>query len=86
MRDSSTKGTPPEPINPVNRKALSRAGIAGAVLGVAAILLFVVFWVVLGALGVTKIPQLFLSLCVPPALMAGLVLIYARVFRARSQL
>ena len=74
---------PPEPINPVNKQALSRAGVAGAVLGVVGILLFVGFWVVLGQMGTGQIPRLFLSLCVPPALIGAGILVYVRVAKPR---
>ena len=73
--------TPEAPIYPVNKQALSMAGKAGAILGVVAILLFVGFWLVLGALGAEQIPRLLLSLCVPPGLIGAGILIYARVAR-----
>jgi hypothetical protein len=74
---------PPNPPNPVNRRALSRAGIFGAVLGVAAIMLFVVFWVVLGQIGLTQFARLFLALCLPPAIIAALVGGYVLIARPR---
>lgn len=74
--------TPNTP-NPVNRRALSRASIFGAILGVAAIILFVVFWVVLGQLGVTQFARLFLALCVPPAIIAAIVGGYVLIARPR---
>lgn len=74
--------TPNTP-NPVNRRALSRASIFGAILGVAAIILFVVFWVVLGEMGVTQFARLFLALCVPPAIIAAIVGGYVLIARPR---
>lgn len=74
--------TPNTP-NPVNRKALSRAGVFGAVLGVAAIILFVVFWIVFGQMGLTQFARLFLALCLPPAIIAALVGGYVLIARPR---
>jgi len=62
-------GTP----NPVNPRNLSRAGIAGLVLGILGIVLFIVLWIVLGNAGVDQLPRLLLSLCLPPAFMAGIL-------------
>ncbi len=76
--------TPPEPITPFNRKSLSRAGIVGAVLGVVGILLFLGFWVVLGQAGTAQAPRLFLSLCIPPALIGIGMLLYVLVSRRRA--
>lgn len=73
----------PNPPNPVNRRALSRASIFGAILGVAAIILFVVFWVVLGEMGVTQFARLFLALCVPPAIIAAIVGGYVLIAKPR---
>ncbi|MCZ2099622.1 MAG: hypothetical protein LC121_25825 [Anaerolineae bacterium] len=73
----------PNPPNPVNRRALSRASIFGAILGVAAIILFVVFWVVFGNLGVTQFARLFLALCLPPGIIAAIVGGYVLIARPR---
>jgi hypothetical protein len=54
-------------------KNLSRATIAGVVLAVGGILLFIVLWIILGNAGVDPFARLLLSLCIPPALMAALV-------------
>ena len=81
-RCGGTMSNPPTP-NPVNRKALSRASIVGAVLGVVGIILFVVLWVVFGQLGMTQIPRILLSLCVPPAILALLIGAYALYSRPR---
>ena len=74
--------TPNTP-NPVNRRALSRAGIFGAVLGITAIILFVVFWVVLGQTSLTVFARLFLALCLPPGIIAALVGGYVLIARPR---
>ncbi|MCC6801697.1 MAG: hypothetical protein IT319_02340 [Anaerolineae bacterium] len=73
----------PNPPSPVNRRALSRASIFGAILGVTAIILFVVFWVVLGNLGVTQFARLFLALCLPPGIIAAIVGGYVLIARPR---
>lgn len=71
------------PPNPVNKTALSRAGIVGAVLGGFGILLFIALWVGLGQAGVQQYTRLFLALCLPPAVIALLVGLYALWWRAR---
>jgi len=76
---------PPTPVNPVNRTNLTRAMIAGGVLGVIAIILFVVLWVVLGNMGLASFARLFLSLCLPPAIIAALLVVYIRVARPRLE-
>ena len=69
--------------NPVNRKALSRASIAGAILGVVGIILFVILWIVLGQFGLSQPPRLILSLCLPPAILAVLFAAYFVLLNAR---
>jgi len=72
--------------NPVNPDALKRASKFGASLGVFAIILFVVLWVLLGKAGAEQIPRLFLSLCVPPAIIGLIVLGYLFYGRSRPRL
>ncbi|HEX2907899.1 MAG TPA: hypothetical protein VHO69_13605 [Phototrophicaceae bacterium] len=67
--------------NPLNRKALSRASILGVSLGVGAIVLFMVLWLVLGQLEVEKFTRLFIALCLPPAAIAGILGVYLLVVR-----
>jgi hypothetical protein len=62
-------------------KTLSKAGIAGVVLAVVGIILFLVLWFGLGQIGIQQFPRLILALCVPPALMAALVGVYMLVAR-----
>ncbi|MDZ4764739.1 MAG: hypothetical protein SGI73_09320 [Chloroflexota bacterium] len=45
--------------------------IIGGVLAVTGILLFVILWVVLGSAGLSNVQRLFISLCLPPAILAG---------------
>ncbi len=71
------------PPNPVNKTALSRAGIAGGILGVFGILLFLALWFVMGQAGVQQYTRLFLALCIPPAVIALLVGVYALWWRRR---
>lgn len=72
----------PEPINPF--KGLSRAGIAGAILGVVGIVLFLACWAALGQAGMQQLPRLLLSLCIPPLLIGIGILVYALISRSRS--
>jgi hypothetical protein len=62
--------------SPLNGRNLTRAGVAGAVLAILAIVLFVVLWVVLGSFKMDAMPRLFASLCVPPAVLAGIMGVY----------
>lgn len=71
--------------NPVNPEALKRATIAGALLGVFGIVSFIVIWVVLGQAGAQQIPRLFLSLCLPPALIGVIMLAYIFYMRSRAR-
>jgi uncharacterized membrane protein len=56
-----------------NRKSLSRASAAGVGLALLGIVLFVVLWVILGTAGVETFARLLVSLCLPPAIIAGLI-------------
>lgn len=75
-------GNTPSP-NPIHR-ALSRASIIGAVLGIAAIILFGILWVVLGGTDLSPIARMLLSLCIPPALLTALMGLYLLVIRPRA--
>ena len=88
MSDSPTPPptTPTNPPNPVNPEALKRASKFGAFLGVFAIIAFVVLWVLLGKIGAEQIPRLFLSLCIPPALIGLIILGYILYARSRPTL
>jgi lipopolysaccharide export LptBFGC system permease protein LptF len=68
----------PPPPSPVNKQAMSRATTAGVILSIVAIVLFVVFWLVLGQVGLEHIPRLLLSLCVPPAIISVIAVFYFR--------
>ena len=65
--------------SPLNGRNLTRAGIAGAVLAVLGIVLFIVLWVVLGSFQLNAMPRLFASLCIPPAIIAGIMGVYILV-------
>lgn len=58
---------------PINRRSLSRALIAGAALAVLGIALFVALWTILGSQGADQAARLLLSLCIPPAVIAALL-------------
>lgn len=70
--------------NPMNRSTLSRAAIVGVVLAIGGILLFLGLWVVLGQMGTSAAPRLFVSLCIPPAVIGVIIGVYVLVFRSRS--
>lgn len=67
--------TPP----PLNRANLTRAGIAGFGLAILGIISFIILWLILGSFQVASLPRLFVSLCVPPAGIAGIIGIYMLV-------
>jgi hypothetical protein len=54
--------------NPLNKRGLTRASIAGVVLALGGIVLFIVLWLVLRSLD--QFPRLIIAVCVPPALIA----------------
>jgi len=66
--------TPPP--NLIDKKSISRIGIAGAVLGIFAIGLFIVLWAILGEIGLSDFPRIVASVCVPPTVLAFLFGIY----------
>lgn len=68
---------------PLDTKLISRVGTAGAVLGVLGILLFGFVWGVAGSANVAVFPRLVMAVCVPPAVMAGVVGGYLLVIRSR---
>lgn len=70
--------------SPLNRSSLSKASAAGVILAVVGIILFIVLWVVLGQLGATTVARLLISLCLPPAVIAGIIGVYVLVVRARN--
>lgn len=63
--------------NQVDSKTISRAGIAGAVLGVLGISFFILLWIVLGSWGVDNLVRIILSVCLPPIFLSLLVGAYA---------
>jgi hypothetical protein len=58
---------------PFDPKTLRRFLVAGAVLAVGGIILFVLLWLALGGAGVAQFPRLVLSMCIPPAIIALLL-------------
>lgn len=67
--------------SPVDGKAISRIGIAGAALGMLAIALFGMLWVILGEAGISMLPRLVTSICLPPAALAAILGIYLLIRR-----
>lgn len=72
--------------NPLNRKNLSRASLAGVALAVGGIILFIILWIVLGNAGVDNVARLLVSLCLPPAIMTGLMGTYFLLTRRGSDI
>lgn len=66
-------GATPEP---PKKNQLPQAGIAGVVLAIIGIGLFLAIYFGLQSAGVGDFPRLILALCVPPAAMAALIGIY----------
>jgi hypothetical protein len=60
----------PEPLNQTN---LSRGLVAGALLAVLGIGLFIGLWVIMGSMGVSNAARLLVSLCIPPAIIALII-------------
>jgi hypothetical protein len=60
---------------------LKKASIAGVALAFAGIILFLILWVVLGQLGVAMLARLFMALCLPLVVIAGLIGVYALVLK-----
>lgn len=67
----------------VDTKRIARVGAAGAALGVLGIGLFMLVWVVAGSANVDVFPRLVMSVCLPPAIMAGVVGTYLLLIRNR---
>jgi hypothetical protein len=63
---------------------LSKASTLGVTLVIAGVVLFVVIWSLLDSAGLEQIPRLLISLCLPPAIVAGLIGGYMLLARPRS--
>jgi lipopolysaccharide export LptBFGC system permease protein LptF len=72
------------PPSPVNRRNLTRASIVGVILAVLAIVLFIVLWFVLGSFKLDTMPRLFVSLCIPPTVLAALIGAYILIKRPKA--
>jgi|FLYN01.1.fsa_nt_gi hypothetical protein len=70
-------------MNPFSKETLSKASTLGVSLGIGGVALFVTLWLVLGSVGVEQIPRLLISLCLPPAIMAGVLGGYMLLVRPR---
>jgi hypothetical protein len=70
--------------DPFDRKTISRAGIAGAVLAVLGIALFMGIYIAFGNLGVDPFIRLISALCIPPAVIAAIIGGYMLVVRPRG--
>jgi hypothetical protein len=79
-----TNETPEQP-EQFDTSALSRAGIIGFGVAVLGIIAFIVLYIVLTNLEVDPVPRLMISLCTPPALIAGAMGIYILISQRRSK-
>jgi hypothetical protein len=60
--------------NPIDKNMLLRSSAAGVGLSILGIVLFVVLWLALSSL--ENAPRLFVAMCVPPLVIAGIVIVY----------
>ncbi len=65
----------------IEKERLTRAGIIGVGLGILGVMLFGGFWVGLGALKVEVLPRLVMAVCLPPAILAGIMSAYMLISR-----
>jgi hypothetical protein len=72
--------------NTLDTRTISRVGVAGALLGVVAVALFIGLWIGLGSLGWDVFPRLVAAVCVPPGVLSAIVGGYILVtsFRVRA--
>ena len=61
--------------------SLRRPLLIGGSLALAAVVLFILLWVIMGNAGVEALPRLLVSLCVPPAIIAVVVGAYILIAR-----
>ena len=58
---------------PLNKQSLSKATIAGSIMAVGGIILFLILYAALTKAGADPVQRVVVALCVPPGLMALLV-------------
>jgi len=68
--------------DPTDRQRLTRALVYGAVLSAAGVALFVLLFI--GMSGLDNTPRLFISMCIPPAIIALVLGVYILVVRGRQ--
>jgi hypothetical protein len=69
----------------MNRKTLTRASMAGIGLAIFGIVLFGVLWVVLAQTGLQPLARLIAALCIPPAVIAGILGLYVLYARPNGK-
>ena len=69
--------------SPFSGIPVGRMVTAGAVLGVLGIVLFIILWTSFGSAGMSQLPRLLLSMCIPPAVIAVIVGVYVLFFRPK---
>jgi len=70
--------------DPSKQQASNRAAIIGLVVGTVGISLFIVLWLVLDSWGIGLIPQLAISICMPPALISAFAGAYFLLYQPRN--
>ncbi len=67
------------------KQGLSKGSVIGVGLSVFALILFAILWKVFEQLGMDYLPRLFASVCIPPAVIAGLIGAYVLLIRPASK-
>ncbi len=62
--------------DPLNKKTLTRASMAGVGLAIFGIVLFGILWVALAQTGLQPLARLIAALCIPPAVIAAILGVY----------
>jgi hypothetical protein len=65
----------------VDKRLISQVSIAGFVLSLIGLGMFALLWIVLGNANVDTFMRLFISICVPPMVMAAVVGAYILIAR-----
>ena len=68
--------------DPINKRSLTRASVAGAIIGASAVITFIVLWIILGNWGMDQFARLVISVCIPPALIALIMGAYFLLIRS----
>ncbi|GAB4315199.1 MAG: hypothetical protein Kow00117_07240 [Phototrophicales bacterium] len=67
--------------DPISRKALTRAAVAGVILAGIGIVLFIGIWILLD--DIDALPRLFVALCIPPGVIAIILGVFFLIVRPK---